>query len=160
MISKREMDESRAAVEAARQRVERVRTEMEAADVLVANTLQELKLADELAKAPPVPRGGTVRTGAYIRFHGGGQWALANWATVSADFASTFRRSLPVSAYGQTPLHERLGYDHSNAIDVAVHPDSLEGRALMNYLRQAGISFLAFRSAIPGAATGPHIRIR
>jgi hypothetical protein len=159
VISKRELAESSNTVEVARQRVERVRSEIGAADVLVANTLQELKVAEELAKAPPVPRGGMVSTGAYIRFNGGGRWALTDSANVGAFFASTFGRALPVSAYGQTALHDRLGYDHSSALDVAVHPDTAEGRSLMGYLRRAGIPFLAFRSAIPGAATGPHIHI-
>ena len=45
------------------------------------------------------------------------------------------------------------------ALDVAVHPDTAEGRALMAYLRAASISFIAFRSAVPGAATGAHIHI-
>ena len=42
------------------------------------------------------------------------------------------------------------GFDHRNALDVAVHPDSPEGRALMDYLRAHGIPFLAFRAARRG----------
>jgi hypothetical protein len=52
-----------------------------------------------------------------------------------------------------------LHFDHRNAIDVALHPDSKEGRSLLEYLRQAGIPFIAFRNAVPGAATGAHIHI-
>jgi len=44
-------------------------------------------------------------------------------------------------------------------MDVALHPDSDEGRSLMAYLRRAGIPFIAFRSAMPGSATGAHIHI-
>ena len=44
-------------------------------------------------------------------------------------------------------------------MDVALHPDSNEGRSLLSYLRQGGIPFIAFRSAVPGAATGAHIHI-
>jgi hypothetical protein len=44
-------------------------------------------------------------------------------------------------------------------MDVGVHPDSSEGQALVNYLRKSGIPFLAFRTAVPGSATGPHIHI-
>jgi hypothetical protein len=30
---------------------------------------------------------------------------------------------------------------------------------LIGYLRQSGIPFIAFRNAVPGAATGAHIHI-
>jgi hypothetical protein len=42
---------------------------------------------------------------------------------------------------------------------VALHPDSAEGRALMDYLRRRGIPFLAFRGARAGVATGAHIHV-
>ena len=74
-------------------------------------------------------------------------------------FVQTFGRSLPVTALGQTATHDRLRFDHRNAIDVALHPDSNEGRSLLAYLRQTGIPFIAFRGAVPGAATGAHIHI-
>jgi hypothetical protein len=66
---------------------------------------------------------------------------------------------LPVSAFGQTALHDRMGFDHRNALDVAVHPDSPEGRALMQYLLDAGIPFMAWRGAVPGSSTGAHIHV-
>ena len=44
-------------------------------------------------------------------------------------------------------------------MDVAVSPDSQEGRALMVYLRRAGIPFIAFRNKMRGWATGAHIHI-
>jgi len=56
-------------------------------------------------------------------------------------------------------LHERMGLDHRDAMDVAVHPDSPEGRALMAYLRGNGIPFIAFWNRVSGAATGAHIHI-
>lgn len=74
-------------------------------------------------------------------------------------FASKFGRTLPVSAFGQTNLHSRLGFDHRNGIDVALHPDSLEGRALIAKLRSLTIPFIAFRRAIQGVATGAHIHV-
>jgi hypothetical protein len=61
-------------------------------------------------------------------------------------------------AQSTTSKKER-GYDHRNAVDVALHPDSAEGKALINYLQNQGIPFLAFRAAVPGVATGPHIHI-
>jgi hypothetical protein len=70
-----------------------------------------------------------------------------------------FGRALPISALGQTALHDRLGFDHRNAIDLAVHPDSPEGRALMEHLRAQGIPFIAAWGAIPGSASGAHIHV-
>ena len=52
-----------------------------------------------------------------------------------------------------------MGFDHREAVDVAVRPDSIEGRGLMEYLRKANVPFLAFRGKIPGASTGAHIHI-
>lgn len=94
-----------------------------------------------------------------IRFNGIGNWALANASQVQNFFATRFNRALPISAFGQSAVHDRLGFDHRNSIDVAVHPDTAEGQALMAYLRGAGIPFLAFRGAVPGSATGAHLHI-
>jgi hypothetical protein len=80
-------------------------------------------------------------------------------STLHAFFAEQFGRPLPVSALGQTPVHDRLGFDHRNALDIAVHPDSEEGRSLLVYLRRERIPFLAFRGPVPGASTGAHIHI-
>jgi predicted nicotinamide N-methyase len=52
-----------------------------------------------------------------------------------------------------------MRFDHRNAVDVALHPESVEGQSVLNFLRQAGIPFIAFRAAVPGAATGAHIHI-
>jgi len=66
---------------------------------------------------------------------------------------------LPIGAFGQSALHDRWGYDHRNAMDVGVNPDSNEGQALLGYLRANGIPFTAFHFAVPGVATGPHIHV-
>jgi len=55
--------------------------------------------------------------------------------------------------------HEQLGFDHREAVDVAVHPDTREGQELILYLQSQGISFIAIRQAISGSATGAHIHI-
>jgi hypothetical protein len=44
-------------------------------------------------------------------------------------------------------------------MDIPLHPDGVEGRGLLNFLQKNGIPYSAFRSAIPGTATGPHIHI-
>jgi len=74
-------------------------------------------------------------------------------------FATRFSRSLPISALGQTALHDRLGFDHRNAMDVAVYPDSPEGKALIEYLQAEGIPFIAYRGAVPGSSSGAHVHV-
>jgi hypothetical protein len=88
----------------------------------------------------------------------------ADWSLDKADkirefFVKKFGHDLPVSAMGQTETHDRLGFDHHDAMDVALNPDSREGRTLIGYLRQMKIPFIAFRRRVEGSATGPHIHI-
>ena len=90
---------------------------------------------------------------------GAGKWKLADAAKVQDFFVARFKRPLPVSAFGQSDLHTRWGWDHRNGMDVGLHPDSAEGRALIEFLRNESIPFLAFRGPVPGVATGPHIHI-
>ena len=84
---------------------------------------------------------------------------LADAARIQRFFSARFGRALPISAFGQTAAHDRIGFDHRQAIDVAVHPDSPEGLGLLDYLRSIGIPFIAFRRAVAGEATGAHIHI-
>ena len=88
-----------------------------------------------------------------------GKWRLAEAEKVKTFFFVKFNKPLPVSAFGQSDLHTRWGLDHRNGMDVGLHPDSVEGRALINYLRAEAIPFLVFRAPIPGVATGPHIHV-
>jgi len=90
---------------------------------------------------------------------GSGKWRLADAAKVEDFFLAKFKKPLPTSAFGQSDLHTRWGWDHRNGMDVGLHPDSAEGRALIVFLRNESIPFLAFRGPIPGVATGPHIHI-
>ena len=90
---------------------------------------------------------------------GSGNWRLTDSARVETFFLSRYGRPLPVAALGQSDLHTRWGWDHRHGMDVGLHPDSLEGRGLIEFLRREDIPFLAFREAIPGVATGPHIHV-
>lgn len=87
------------------------------------------------------------------------RWRLADAGKVKDFFLARFNRPLPLSAFGQSDLHTRWGLDHRNGMDVNLHPDSVEGRALIEFLRAESIPFLVFRGPIPGVATGPHIHV-
>lgn len=92
-------------------------------------------------------------------FEGTRKWNISDSPKVESFFVSKFNRPLPLTAFGQSELHNRWGLDHRQSMDVGLHPDSVEGKALIRFLVDEGIPFLAFRSSIPGVATGPHIHI-
>jgi hypothetical protein len=122
---------------------------------------EELKKASETAQAKLLVKPTLMplnKTATVLRSTTG-HWSIASLSAVQQFFSNTFGKPLPTSAIGQSATHNRLGWDHSNAVDVGLRPDSAEGRALIGYLQSAGIPFLAFRGAIPGVATGPHIHI-
>ena len=87
------------------------------------------------------------------------KWKLADAAKVRHFFLAKFNKPLPVATFGQSDLHTRWGLDHRNSMDVNLHPDSVEGRALVEFLRAESIPFLVFRGPIPGVSTGPHIHV-
>lgn len=130
----------------------------------IANTEKfaaEQKKAVELAKIKPLVKTTSMSLGrsAVVTRSTAGSWSLANLASVQQFFSNTFGKALPISTIGQSATHNRMGWNHRNSVDVGLHPDSAEGRALMSHLQNSGIPFLAFRSAIPGVSTGPHIHI-
>lgn len=90
---------------------------------------------------------------------GAPRWSLADSRKVESFFFTKFGRPLPTSAFGQSHIHDRWGLDHRQGMDIGLHPDSLEGIALVDFLRTEKIPFLVFRRAISGVATGPHIHI-
>ena len=78
---------------------------------------------------------------------------------ITLAFEKQFHEPFPVSARGSTAVHRAMGFDHTGRIDVALTPDSPEGVWLRKYLEQRSIPYYAFRVAIPGKATAPHIHI-
>jgi hypothetical protein len=124
----------------------------------VENKIMEADFAIGEATAQARGEGLTGDTG-LIQYRGHAAWSPAGIAKIEKFFQDRFRRALPVSASGQTEIHDRMHLDHRNAVDVAVHPDSPEGQGLMTYLRGEGIPFVAFRSPVTGSATGAHIHI-
>jgi hypothetical protein len=159
LISKKELEASETALGQAKDKVTEVNQAIANADSRVADTLLEAQAARTLAKATRIPKGGTVSTAAMIRFNGGASWLLSDAWKVQRFFLEAFKKPLPVAVFGQGSIHDRWRLDHRNAMDVSLHPDGPEGQALLGFLRNNGIPFLAFRQAIPGTATGPHIHI-
>ena len=121
--------------------------------------ITEVAMRDELLRLPTLALGAYSETSTLLRFNGGTLFRLGDASRVERFFVETFGRALPVSALGQSATHDRLRFDHRDAMDVALHPDSKEGKSLLNFLRHAGIPFVAFRNAVPGASTGAHIHI-
>jgi hypothetical protein len=158
LISKHQLDESESALTLATEMVNKTRGEITSADLQIANTLVEAQAEAQIAKAA-LRKGALVNTSSYIRYAGAGNWLLPEAWKVQQFFQSTFNRPLPIAVFGQGPIHDRWRLDHRNAMDISLHPDGLEGQALIAFLRKNGIPFLAFRSAIPGTATGPHIHV-
>ena len=158
LISKNQLVEAETAVAAAKDKVKETQNHMANADSQIADTLLEAQAEAQMAKTP-LRNGSLLRTTSYIRFSGAGTWALSDAWKVQRFFLDSFKRQLPVGVFGQGAIHDRWRLDHRNAMDVSLHPDGPEGQLLMNYLRANGIPFLAFRAAIPGTATGPHIHI-
>jgi hypothetical protein len=93
------------------------------------------------------------------RFDGDGIFRDKDFKKVVLAFEKQFSHPLPVSARGETALHRALGFDHRGRVDVALNPDQTEGVWLRQFLAALKIPYFAFRAAIPGQATGPHIHL-
>jgi hypothetical protein len=156
VLSRHEFEDGQKAQAEARKNMLETRQALEDTDRI----LIEAQVAQVLARLTPLPRGSYEESPSLVRFNGLGPWSLVrDTPMLQQFFMSRFGHALPISAYGQTALHDRMGLDHRGALDVAVHPDSLEGRLLMDYLRTAGIPFIAAWGAIPGSASGAHIHV-
>lgn len=160
LISKVQFDEYELAVKGERDKLESARRQMTDADAQIASILVESEAEKTIAKNLKLARQSLVRTTAFTRFAGSSSgWNLGEAWKVQRFFSDTFNKQLPVAVFGQGPIHDRWRLDHRNAMDISLHPDSVEGQALLSFLQKNGIPYLAFRSAIPGTATGPHIHI-
>lgn len=154
LVAKREVDDQVMRLADLQSKLAETQKQLSEADGI----LEEAEEAERLARQP-LPRGGFLATSAIMRYNGATPWSIQNVSLVQSFFSQKFGHAAPISALGQTETHNHLGFDHRNAVDVAVRPDSAEGQALMSYLQSAGIPYLAFRAAVPGKATGPHIHI-
>lgn len=159
LISKHEFEQSEVAVTDARLKVTGVEQQMAGADTQIANVLIEIEGEKQLAKLGPARRGALIKTTSFIRFSGAGRWVLSQASPIESFFQQAFKRPLPIAVFGQGAIHNQWRLDHRNAMDISLNPDGAEGQALIKYLQSNGIPFSAFRGAIPGVATGPHIHI-
>jgi len=159
LIPKTQLEEYERALAVAKQKVAETNRSMTSADEQVAGVLVEAEANEQIAKNLRLAKQGLVRTSAFTRYTGAGGWNLGDSWKIQRFFYDTFSKQLPIAVFGQGPIHDRWRLDHRNAMDIQLHPDGVEGRALLEFLQKNGIPYLAFRSAIPGTATGPHIHI-
>jgi hypothetical protein len=164
LVTRSELETAEVSAVRMRKKVADEQAQLKSTNVLIAEAMVEVEAEESTRKirSSSAPRTLTtmVQTTAYIRYGGGAHaWLLSDAAGIKQFFARRFGRVLPIGAFGQSALHNRWGYDHRNAMDVGVSPDTPEGQALMDYLRANGIPFTAFHFAVPGKATGPHIHI-
>jgi hypothetical protein len=159
LISRTQVEENERAVTAAKTLVAETQRQMTNADAQVAGIFAETEAERQLAKNLRLARQSLVRTASFTRYTGAPGWILGEAWKVQRFFSDTFKKQLPIAVFGQGAIHDRWRLDHRNAMDISLHPDSVEGRALLDFLQKNGIPYLAFRAAIPGTATGPHIHI-
>jgi hypothetical protein len=157
LISKSELENSEFALSNTRSEIERIRQSIAEDDL--ALSLTEEAAQEELARLPKLPLGGYDETATLIRYNGPANWSLALVQKIARFFKTRFGRPLPISALGQSRTHDRMSLDHREALDIALQPGSAEGRALISYLRKAGIPFIAFRGQVRRMSTGAHIHI-
>lgn len=154
IVSLREVEVAEGLLAEAQAKIKEAERWIQDADKMIV----EATIHSELARMT-LAAGGYLATGVFIRFNGTVPFSPADLPRVERFFGARFGRALPVSALGQSHAHDRIGFDHRNAVDVALHPDSAEGRALMSYLQGQNIPFVAVRGAVPGSSTGAHIHI-
>ena len=159
LIAKAQVQDNERTLAAAKATVAETRRQMSTADDQIAGVLVEEDADRQLARNLNLAKQRLVRTSSFIRFTGGPGWNLGEAWKVQRFFSDTFHRELPIAVFGQGAIHDRWRLDHHNSMDISLHPDSAEGQALLSFLQRNAIPYLAFRGAIPGTATGPHIHI-
>jgi hypothetical protein len=159
LISQRDLEQGDRALADAKLKVLGVQQQIATADTQIAQVLIEIEGDKQIAKLGPGRRGSLVTTSSFIRYAGAGPWVLSQAGRIESFFQQTFKRPLPIAVFGQGAIHNQWHLDHRNAMDISLNPDGPEGQALLEFLRSNGIPFSAFRGAIPGVATGPHIHI-
>jgi hypothetical protein len=154
-VSKSELVETEQSFMSVLAQIQEVRRLLMETEMAIAET----EMKEEPSATKVVSAEGGQETDASSAHRRTTAWSITQAPNINKYFFQTFGHNLPVSALGQTPTHDRLRFDHRDAMDVALHPDSVEGKALIAHLRRSGVPFIAFRSAAVGASTGAHIHI-
>lgn len=124
---------------------------------LVEELAEQARAEEDLDEAGTGP---IYRAGRIIeRYDGSGAFRDSDFMRISSAFQRMFLKPLPVSARGETALHRSLGFDHRGRVDIALNPDQKEGVWLRSFLKKAKIPYYAFRAAVRGKATAPHIHL-
>ena len=111
------------------------------------------------SKLETLGRPGASRGYGNERYDGNGSFTPLHLRAIEIGYAKRFRKMMPISAKGDTEMHRTMGYDHRGRVDVAVLPDSEEGAWLRRQLEMMRIPYIAFRTFVPGQATGAHVHI-
>ncbi len=145
--------------------VENAAHELEDRERVLGFAKDRVRLLNELASMAETERQAaksaeaTSLKNSVIRSDGNRSFSLNDLTPIEAQYEKQFHRPLPISAMGQTLTHQSLGLDHRNRVDVALSPTQPEGVWLLALLDRLHVPYLAFRSAVAGAATAPHIHI-
>ena len=154
---------SRVEAEATAADVDRAQKELDVAEArakLIQNLAESLRIEQMFASVETEAESHPEWNGkVYLKYDGGGVFSRSDLIGVEAAFIGKFLKPLPVSADGETAVHRSLGFDHRGRVDVAVSPDQPEGAWLLKYLEGKHIPYFAFRTAVPGRATGAHIHL-
>jgi len=159
LIARAQVEENERALTLAKEKLNETSRQMANAEAQIAGVLIETAADEEIAKNLRLAKQSLIRTSSFTRFTGAGGWSIGDAWKIQRFFSDTFNKQLPIAVFGQGAIHDRWRLDHRNAMDIQLHPDGVEGQALLNFLQKNGIPYSAFRSAIPGTATGPHIHI-
>jgi hypothetical protein len=159
LISRVQYQENELTVNGEQEKLATARRQLTEADAQIAAIFVETEAEKTIAKNLRLARQSLVRTTSFTRYTGADGWGLGEAWKIQRFFSDTFKKELPIAVFGQGPIHDRWRLDHRNAMDISLHPDTAEGQQLLGFLQKNGIPYSAFRSAIPGTATGPHIHI-
>jgi hypothetical protein len=126
--------------------------------VQLAEALIEVQ-AEETAPKPKLSPARALWEGSCVRpptsaTAAGASWSLSEAGAIKQFFMLRFGRPLPIDVFGQSPLHDRWGLDHRNAMDIGLNPDKPGGASADGILRANGVPFTAFHFAIPGVRHG------
>lgn len=156
LIARRDLEWAELEARTAQARVEAAREVERLARDALARAREYAERAAERERRRPSLWRAPVRV---ARSYGAGRFTLDALGALMRAYQKRFGTPLPISAFGQTPTHDRLGLDHRGRVDIALHPESEQGRWVLDYLTRRGIPYIAFSDEVPNSATGAHIHV-